>query len=52
MEECNLDIDFYAYRERSYDEVFPWDFIDVGVNKKYLKRENEKAKKEELTQEL
>jgi len=50
MEECNLDVDFYAYRERSYDEVLPWDFIDIGVNRKYLEVENEKAKKAELTQ--
>ncbi|OOM82218.1 radical SAM superfamily protein [Clostridium puniceum] len=50
MEECNLPVDFYAYRERSYDEVLPWDFIDIGVNRKYLEIENEKAKKAELTQ--
>ena len=49
MEECNLDADFYVYRERGYDEVLPWDFIDIGVNRKYLERENEKAKKAELT---
>ncbi len=50
MEECNLTVDFYAYRERSYDEVLPWDFIDIGVNRKYLEIENEKAKRAELTQ--
>lgn len=50
IEECNLDVDFYAYRERDYDEVLPWDFIDIGVNRKYLEIENEKAKKAELTQ--
>jgi radical SAM family uncharacterized protein len=50
MEECNLPVDFYAYRERSYDEVLPWDFIDIGVNRKYLEIENEKAKRAELTQ--
>ena len=49
MEECNLDTDFYVYRDRSYEEVLPWDFIDIGVNRKYLERENEKAKKAELT---
>ena len=49
MEECNLDADFYAYRDRGYDEVLPWDFIDIGVNRKYLERENEKAKRAELT---
>ena len=49
MEECNLDADFYVYREREYDEILPWDFIDIGVNRKYMERENEKAKKAELT---
>ena len=29
-------VEFYAYRERSYDEILPWDFIDIGVNKEYL----------------
>ncbi|MDY2728732.1 MAG: TIGR03960 family B12-binding radical SAM protein [Clostridium sp.] len=50
MEECNIDGKFYAYRERSYDEILPWDFIDIGVNKSYLKNENEKAKKAITTQ--
>lgn len=49
MEECNLDSEFYVYREREYDEILPWDFIDIGVNRKYIERENEKAKKAELT---
>ena len=49
MSECNLDPDFYVYRDRSYEEILPWDFIDIGVNRKYLERENEKAKKAELT---
>ena len=49
MAECNLDPEFYVYREISYDEILPWDFIDIGVSRKYLERENEKAKKAELT---
>lgn len=50
MKECNIDEDFYVYRDRNYDEILPWDFIDIGVNRKYLEIENEKAKKAELTQ--
>ncbi|MDO5040283.1 TIGR03960 family B12-binding radical SAM protein [Clostridium sp.] len=50
LAECNVDGDFYAYRERSYDEILPWDFIDIGVNRSYLVNENEKAKRVELTQ--
>ncbi|NME82161.1 TIGR03960 family B12-binding radical SAM protein [Clostridium sp. SM-530-WT-3G] len=49
LKECNLDVDFYAYRERQYDEILPWDFIDIGVNRRYLEIENEKAKKVQLT---
>lgn len=49
IEECGIDGDFYAYRERSYDETLPWDFIDVGVSKEFLIRENERAKKAEIT---
>ncbi|MBU5592731.1 TIGR03960 family B12-binding radical SAM protein [Clostridium sp. MSJ-4] len=50
MKECGVDGEFYAYRDRDYKEVLPWDFIDIGVNKAYLIKENEKAKNEELTQ--
>ena len=49
FEECNINGDFYAYRERNYDEILPWDFIDIGVNRKYLEIENEKAKTGVLT---
>jgi radical SAM family uncharacterized protein len=37
--EANLDPDFYVHRERSIDEVFPWDHIYPGVKKTYLKTE-------------
>ncbi|MBQ9387088.1 MAG: TIGR03960 family B12-binding radical SAM protein [Lachnospiraceae bacterium] len=43
FEECGVDIAFYTERKRSADEVFPWDFIDVGVTKKFLLSEWEKA---------
>ena len=43
FEECNLSIPFYTTRERSLDEIFPWDFIDCGVTKEFLKREWLKA---------
>lgn len=42
--ELGLDYDFYAKRERSYEEVLPWDHIDIGVSKDFLIRENERAK--------
>ncbi len=45
----NIDILFYTTRERSLDEVFPWDHIDAGVTKAYLAREWEQAKKGVVT---
>lgn len=36
---CGIDPDFYTVRVRSLDEIFPWDFIDSGVTKEFLKRE-------------
>lgn len=51
FEETEVDTHFYANRERSYDEVLPWDFIDIGVTKEYLINENEKSKQEALTQD-
>ncbi|MBR1930629.1 MAG: TIGR03960 family B12-binding radical SAM protein [Lachnospiraceae bacterium] len=50
MAECGLDLDFYTTRERSLDEIFPWDFIDCGVTKEFLKREWQKACKEEISE--
>lgn len=44
FDELGIDPDFYTARERSYDEVLPWEHIDIGVTKEFLMRENEKAK--------
>ena len=51
FKECGIDPAFYANRRRDYDEVLPWDHIDVGVSKKFLINENEKSKQEKLTQD-
>ena len=47
--ECGVDPDFYTSRERSLDEIFPWDFIDCGVTKEFLLREWKKAQREEIS---
>ncbi|MBQ0026999.1 MAG: TIGR03960 family B12-binding radical SAM protein [Lachnospiraceae bacterium] len=39
FDECGIDIPFYTTRERDLDEIFPWDFLDCGVSKEYLKKE-------------
>ena len=49
FETCGVDLDFYTTRERSLDELFPWDFIDVGVTKEFLKREWKNAIGETVT---
>ena len=50
ISECGLSVDFYTHRERPLDEILPWDFIDCGVTKEFLKREWEKAKREEISE--
>ena len=47
--ECGIDPDFYTMRERSLDELFPWDFIDAGVDKSFLIREWKNALAESVT---
>ena len=49
FEQCNISPDFYTVRERSLDELFPWDFIDAGVSKNWLKKEWQRAIGEEVT---
>ncbi len=47
FKECGVDPFFYTTRERSEDEIFPWDILDCGVNKSFLLREWNNAKKGE-----
>lgn len=49
FEETGVDPAFYSYRERSYDEILPWDIIDPFITKEFLIRENEKAKNAQVT---
>ncbi len=49
--ECNVSKDFYAHRQRSYEEVLPWDIIDSGITKEFFMRENEKAIAEKTTRD-
>ena len=49
FDELGIDPNFYTARERSYEEVLPWDHIDIGVTKNFLMRENEKAKQSVTT---
>ena len=49
LSECGMDLDFYTTRERSLDEIFPWDFINTGVTKDFLKREWQNAMAEKVS---
>ena len=40
---CGIDPAFYANRRRSFDEILPWDHLDYGVTKAFLKKECERA---------
>ncbi len=42
----DVNPDFYVYRKRAWEEVFPWDFIDHGINKELLWAEYQQAFKE------
>jgi radical SAM superfamily enzyme YgiQ (UPF0313 family) len=44
-----VDPDRYVYRERSYDEILPWDILDHGITKEYLWKEYERALKGRVT---
>ncbi len=43
FENNGIDIEFYNSRERTREELFPWDMIDVGVTKEFLWKEYQRA---------
>lgn len=49
FENLNMNMDFYNLRVREADEIFPWDFIDCGVTKQFLRREWENAMAAKVT---
>jgi radical SAM superfamily enzyme YgiQ (UPF0313 family) len=49
MKRVNVNPEFYVYRERAQEEVFPWDFIDHGVRRDFLWSEYEEALAGRLT---
>jgi len=49
MEDSCIDLDFYTSRRRDLSEPLPWDHIDCGVSKTYLKEEWERATAGTLT---
>ena len=49
FENTGVDIAFYNLRKRELDEILPWDFINIGVTKDFLKREWKNALEEKVT---
>ena len=49
FDNTRVDIAFYNQRVRGKDEIFPWDFIDIGVSRSFLRREWEHAMNETVT---
>ena len=45
LQECGIDPEFYANRQRSYEEIMPWEHLDYLINKSFLICENKLAKK-------
>jgi len=42
--ELKMETDWYVTRPRGFNEVLPWDFIDIGVRKEYLSEEYSRAR--------
>lgn len=49
FKEVDLDPQWYAYRELTYEDILPWEHIDIGVKKQYLIKEHQKAMETVIT---
>jgi radical SAM family uncharacterized protein len=49
--DCGADPAFYANRARGQEEILPWDFIDIGVTKRFLWLEYQRALKAQTTRD-
>ena len=49
FQKCGIDTDFYTTRGFGEDEILPWDIIDVGVTKRFLKLERKRAYEGRIT---
>lgn len=49
LTQTNISKEFYAHRKRSYDEILPWDHIDIGIPKEYFIKEAKKAELQQIT---
>ena len=49
VKEAGIDADFYVFRDRSRDDVLPWDIIDGGMKDTFFRAEADKAMRAEWT---
>jgi radical SAM superfamily enzyme YgiQ (UPF0313 family) len=49
VKEAGIDADFYVFRDRSRDDVLPWDIIDGGMKDNFFRAEADKAMRAEWT---
>jgi radical SAM superfamily enzyme YgiQ (UPF0313 family) len=49
VKEAGVDADFFVFRDRSHDDVLPWDIIDGGMKDSFFRAEADKAMKAEWT---
>ena len=49
LDDASLSLMSYAHRERSMDELLPWSHLSCGVSEDFLRRERERAFRQELT---
>ena len=49
LETTGLKKEFYAQRKREIDEILPWEFINLGINRKFFEKEYENALNEKTT---
>ena len=47
--ECGVDMEFYTTRGYGEEELLPWDPMDVGVSKGFLRRERKRAYEARIT---
>ena len=46
---CGVYHEFYTLRERDVNELLPWDFIDIGVTRRFMELEWKRAKEGRVT---
>jgi radical SAM family uncharacterized protein len=47
--DTGVDVRYFANRHKAYDEPLPWDHIDCGVSKAYLRAEDKRARLPHVT---